>query len=338
MKRTQKPVIAITSGDHNGIGPEVALKCVMMPAIRRICVPVLVGPLEVFAFYAKRVHIPIQFAIIDDPMVRIHDRAVAVLPPSTNIPCNIKPGTLSATAGMHAASAIRMACNLAMRKQLHAIVTGPVNKNALHKAGVDFDGQTEFLQHLTRSARVTMMLVSHTMRVGLATIHVPLSAVAKRLTKQTLRNTLETVSSSLRQDWRIAKPRLAVLGLNPHAGEHGDIGNEEQTIIIPVVNELRKRRMLIEGPFSADGFFGTYQPASFDAVIAMYHDQGLIPLKMSSFGSAVNYSAGLPIIRTSPDHGTAFDIAGKGLADPGSMVAAIKLAVMIANNRKNTIG
>ncbi len=338
MKRTQKPVIAITSGDPNGIGPEVALKCALDPRVIRICSPVLVGPVEVFEFYSKRLHLPAQFPIVADPNVHVRRNTIPVYSTGSDTRCHVRPGTLSTSAGRHAANALRLASGLAIRKEVDAVVTGPVNKKALHRAGLPFDGQTEFLQHLTHSRHVAMMLISNTMRVGLATIHVPINQVALRLTRQRLQTIVNVVNTSLKLDWKIRNPRLAVLGLNPHAGEQGDIGLEERTIISPAIQALKRRRLLVEGPFPADSFFGKYRKGRFDAVIAMYHDQGLIPLKMSSFGGAVNMSAGLPIVRTSPDHGTAFDIAGKGIANPESMIAAIKMAVMIANNRKNSRG
>ncbi len=339
MKKPRKPIIAITVGDHNGIGPEVALKCVLQSKVRRLCFPLLIGSFDVFRFYAKRFRLPIELVQIDgDALPQFKDWTVPVLSPGKRGQLRVKPGTLSASAGKHAADAIRLASSLASQQHINAIVTAPVSKKGLHKAGIAFDGQTEFLQHLTSSRHVAMMLVSKTMRVGLATVHVPINQVARRLTREKLRSVIEVVHSALKNDWRIPKPRIAVLGLNPHAGEQGDIGREEQKVIFPVIEKLKNRRWLLEGPFPADSFFGKYTPGTFDAVVAMYHDQGLIPLKMSSFGSAVNYSAGLPIVRTSPDHGTAFDIAGKGFADPGSMVAAIELAVFIANNRKRTTG
>jgi 4-hydroxythreonine-4-phosphate dehydrogenase len=214
-----------------------------------------------------------------------------------------------------------------------AIVTAPVSKKALHRAGVDFPGQTEMLEHLTGSPRVAMMLVSKAMRVGLVTTHVPIKTVPITLSRHLLRERIKTVYEALTRDWSIRKPKVAVLGLNPHAGEEGDLGMEDKILIKPVIKQMRAMKMIAEGPFPADSFFGRYKPGMYDAIIAMYHDQGLIPLKMSSFGKGVNVSVGLPIVRTSPDHGTAFDIAGQGTANPGSMIEAIKLAAQIAKNR-----
>ena len=178
-----------------------------------------------------------------------------------------------------------------------------------------------------------MMLVSPTMRVALITIHIPVREVAAQINKGIIQEQIRTVDEALRRDWRIRKPKIAVLGLNPHAGEGGDIGSEEDLCIRPAVDVLTADRINVEGPFPADAFFGKYRAGMYDAVVAMYHDQGLIPLKMSSFGKGVNETLGLPIVRTSPDHGTAFDIAGRGIANPGSTIEAIKLAVLIAANR-----
>jgi 4-hydroxythreonine-4-phosphate dehydrogenase len=244
------------------------------------------------------------------------------------------PGRLSVHAGAAAGDAIREAVRLAVAGEVEAIVTAPVSKQAMHLAGINAAGQTEFLQRLTRSRGVAMVLVSASLRIGLVTIHLPLCKVAQSLTPSLLRRRIEIIHQGLRSDWRLRSPRLAVLGLNPHAGEGGDIGHEEQRVIVPVVLELRRRGLCIEGPFPSDAFFARSMPRMYDCVVAMYHDQGLIPLKMSARGRAVNVSVGLPVVRTSPDHGTAFDIAGKGIADPASMVEAIRTAVGIARNRR----
>ncbi|MEK9139206.1 MAG: 4-hydroxythreonine-4-phosphate dehydrogenase PdxA [Bacteroidota bacterium] len=319
INRHSKPVIAITAGDCNGVGPEVVLKSVSHPSVKRICSPVLVGPVSVFEYYARRMKTPLpSYPIVESSIMPLR---------------SIRPGTLSVASGRAAAQAIETAVQLAEAGVVQAIVTAPVSKHALHRAHVKFPGHTEMLQRLTGSKRVAMMLVSETMRVGLVTMHAPLKRVSSLLTRKLVRQRIEVIHDALVRDWQIKNPRIAVLALNPHAGEAGDIGTEDKRIISPVVRSLASSNMQIKGPFPADAFFARYRPEDYDAVIAMYHDQGLIPLKMSAFGRAVNVSAGLPIVRTSPDHGTAFDIAGKGLADPASMIEAIKLAVVIARNR-----
>lgn len=320
IRKTSKPSIAVTIGDCNGIGPEIVLRSVNHPSIKKICSPVLVGPVDAFEFYARRLKMPLP--------------SCPIIESSTLRQSQIRPGFVSAKAGRAAASAIRAAVDLAEAGIVKAIVTAPVSKHALYRGGLVFPGQTEMLQRLTGSKRVAMMLVSETLRVGLVTIHIPLKRVSSTLTRKLLRQKTEVIHQALLQDWGISKPRIAVLSLNPHAGEAGNIGTEDKRIVAPVIKSLASTRMNIKGPFPADAFFARYKPGDYDAVIAMYHDQGLVPLKMSGKGRAVNVSAGLPIVRTSPEHGTAFDIAGKGIANADSMIEAIRLAVTIAKNRQ----
>ncbi len=320
-----KPVVAITVGDFNGIGPEVALKSLMLPKVWDVCQPLLVGPRQVFEYYAARYRLPFALPSDNPEATFFHTEDVNQK--------EIHPGKLSRRAGLVAANAIEAAVKLVQQRRADAIVTAPVSKKALHMAGIKFPGQTEMVQRMSGSKQVAMMLVSDTMRVGLVTIHIPLRDVAGMLTRLILREKIGIVYAALKQDWKIRNPKIAVLGLNPHAGENGDIGKEDATVIAPVVKEFRRRKIRVDGPFPADSFFGKYKPGMYDAVVAMYHDQGLIPLKMSSFGKGINISVGLNIVRTSPDHGTAFDIAGKGIANPGSMVEAIKLAAFVATNR-----
>jgi 4-hydroxythreonine-4-phosphate dehydrogenase len=213
------------------------------------------------------------------------------------------------------------------------MVTAPVSKDALNNAGYNFPGQTEMIALLSHSQRVAMFLISKSMRIGLVTIHTGLKNIAAQISKEKIIEKASIINDSLKIDFRVKKPRLAVLALNPHSGENGLIGPEENETITPAIKESQTAGILAEGPFSADAFFGKHEYKRFDAVIAMYHDQGLIPLKMSSFGEGVNFTAGLKIIRTSPDHGTAYDIAGKNKANLSSMLAAIKLAIQISKNR-----
>jgi 4-hydroxythreonine-4-phosphate dehydrogenase len=326
-----KPSIAITVGDFNGIGPEVVLKSVTHPLVRRMCVPVLVGPSTVFHYYAER--LGLRYADRPFGLPAGSSRALPIVESSVVGPETIHPGTLSQAAGRAAAHAIETAVRLAMTRQVAAIVTAPVSKQALHLAGVRYPGQTEMVQALSHSPHVAMMLVSPTMRVGLVTIHLPLADVPRKLTAARIIERVTVLHEALRRDFGVRQPVLAVLALNPHGGEGGDLGIEEHRIILPALERLRRRGFSLDGPFPADGFFARYVPGAYDAVIAMYHDQGLIPLKMSAGGRAVNVSVGLRMVRTSPDHGTAFPLAGAGVADPHSMVEAIRLAVRIARTR-----
>jgi len=229
--------------------------------------------------------------------------------------------------------AIENAVELCTTGKTAAMVTAPVSKEAMQLAGYSFPGQTEMIALLSRSARVAMMLVSDKMRIGLVTAHTPLRNVPDGLTAEKIADKASIIGEALRKNFLISNPRIAILSLNPHAGEHGILGSEEKDIITPAVEKLRSGGLKVEGPLSADAFFGTAAYKSYDAILAMYHDQGLIPVKMSSFGTTVNFSAGLNIIRTSPGHGTAFDIAGKGSADISSMLEAVKYAVRFSKNK-----
>jgi 4-hydroxythreonine-4-phosphate dehydrogenase len=283
------PVVAITVGDPAGIGPEIAAKAAADPRVLAVCEPVLYAP----------------------------DRIEVV------------PGVLSALAGRVAYDVIVRAVGDALRGEVQAIATAPVNKEAFRLAGVPWNGHTDLLAHLTGASHVAMMFESEALRVVLATVHIPLVEVPRTLTKASLEATIDLTARELPR-FGVARPRIAVAGLNPHAGEHGLFGSEEQSVIGPAVDACRTRGIDVSGPFPADTVFVRARRGEFDVVIACYHDQGLIPVKLVAFGKAVNVTLGLPIVRTSVDHGTAFDIAGKGVADPESMIAAVLLAARLA--------
>jgi 4-hydroxythreonine-4-phosphate dehydrogenase len=320
-----KPVIAITIGDFNGIGPEIALKAACHPAIRRVCTPLLVGPFNIFEHVREKQKIKTRLQRVVFPWKE--SSAVPVHDVGDGLWADIRYGEVSKGAGKTAGVAIEKAVELCATGKASAIVTAPVSKESMQLAGYNFPGQTEMIALLSRSTKVAMMLVSSKMRIGLVTIHTPLRTVAEGLSKEKIVDKTNIIAAALQANFRIAKPKIAVLGLNPHAGEHGILGSEETEVLIPAIEELKKAGIRVEGPFSADAFFGKGSFKAYDAILAMYHDQGLIPVKMSSFGTTVNFSAGLNVIRTSPGHGTAFDIAGKGIADISSMVEAVKLAV-----------
>jgi 4-hydroxythreonine-4-phosphate dehydrogenase len=332
----RKPLIAITVGDCNGIGPEVTLKTVTRRSILAICTPVLVGPAVVFEYYARLFRIGLRLE--EWKGLRTASKRGLWIVESSQLDADaIKPGQLSHLAGHAAGEAITSAAKLALGGFVDAMVTAPVSKQALHLAGVKAPGQTEWLQQLTHSHEVAMMLAGPHMRIGLVTIHEPLVRVPAVLTTELIVRQTRIVHDALTRDWGIAKPRIALLGLNPHAGEGGDIGTEEARRILPAIERLRRKHIDVEGPFPADGFFARYRPGVYDGVMAMYHDQGLIPLKMSSGNRAVNVSVGLRIVRTSPDHGTAFALAGTGTADSTSMQEAMRLSVTIAANRRRSL-
>ena len=285
-----KPRIAITVGDPAGIGPEIARKAAADDRVRAVCEPVLYGP------------------------------------PSESI---FEPGVLSAAAGRAAYDAICAAVRDAQSGKVHGIATAPVNKLAFAEAGLPWKGHTDLLGHLTGAAHVAMMFWSEPLKVVLATVHVPLASVPAVLTREVIDNTIAVTARELPR-FGFANPRIAVAGLNPHAGEDGLMGNEEQRVLRPAIDAARASGVRISGPFPGDTVFVRAVAGEFDAVIACYHDQGLIPVKVMAFGHAVNVTLGLPIVRTSVDHGTAFDIAGRNVANPSSMIEAVLLAARLA--------
>ena len=288
-----KPRVAITAGDPAGIGPEIAVMAAEHPDIRSLCHPVIYGP--------SNVH---QLA----PFVR---------------------GRVSAEAGRAAYDAVVQAVEDARAGRVSAIATAPISKAAFAAAGLPWKGHTDLLAHLTGSPRAVMMFHSDTLRVVLATVHIPLAEVPGAITSSLIEDVVGLTAAELPR-FGVAKPRLAVAGLNPHAGEGGLLGEEDERVLRPAVARCTARGIDVRGPFPADTIFLRAVRGEFDAVIACYHDQGLIPVKMAAFGKAVNVTLGLPIIRTSVDHGTAFDIAGQRIADPSSMIEAVKLAAHLA--------
>lgn len=327
-----KPTIGITIGDFNGVGPEVALRSASHAAIKKICTPVLIGPLNVFEHSAKLLKIKVKLEKSRLPV--LPSRMTPVIDVGDGIWADVEFGAVSKAAGRSAGVAIEHAVEHAVAGNFDAIVTAPVSKESLNLAGYNFPGQTEMLALLSRSSHVAMMLVSDSMRIGLISTHQSLRSVAESLSTKRIVEKGTIFHEALRKFFGIPEPRLAMLGLNPHAGEKGLLGDEEQSIIAPAIEQLKEHDINVEGPFPADGFFGSKAYAQYDTIVAMYHDQGLIPLKMNSFKKSVNYSAGLTIIRTSPGHGTAYDLAGKGKADISSMIEAVKLATRFAERRR----
>ncbi len=327
-------VIAITVGDYNGIGPEVALKSAASRTIRANCTPLLIGPYKAFEFYAEKYSLRRKILKVDSLSEAVGRSEITILDICPDFNEKIRPGKIDKQSGMWAGRSIERAVRLCVEGEADAMVTAPVSKESLRQGGYDFPGQTEMVTTLSHSKGSIMIMASGFGRIALATIHIPLSQVAQTLTKQLLLERLSVFNDSIRKDFGVKAPRIAVLGLNPHAGENGLIGTEEKAIIRPAIDEALSRKINAEGPFPADAFFGTYRDGMFDGIFAMYHDQGLIPLKMRSFSTGINFTAGIKIIRTSPDHGTAFDIAGKGIANPSSTIEAIKLALEISRNRK----
>lgn len=291
MKRRLR--IGVTVGDPAGIGPEIARRAAEDTALAERCDIVLYGPST-------------------EDQVSSFER-----------------GRVSAAAGRAAYDAIIEAVSDAQAGRIDAVATAPINKEAFAAAGLPWRGHTELLAHLTGAPRVAMMFYAEALRVVLATVHIPLAEVSRALTREVLEGVIGLAAAELPR-FGSASPRLALAGLNPHAGEHGVIGREEDDVLAPAVAACRARGIKVEGPFPGDTVFVRAMRGEFDAVIACYHDQGLIPIKLVAFGQAVNVTLGLPIIRTSVDHGTAFDIAGRGVADPSSLIEAIRLAARLA--------
>jgi 4-hydroxythreonine-4-phosphate dehydrogenase len=330
-----KPIIAITIGDFNGVGPELALKSAVNQSVLKNCTPLLVGPLRVFEHTAKHYKLKLKFERATlASLQRLAPNTTPVVDVADGIGADIQYGIPTKASGRSAGIAIERAVELCLQNKATAMVTAPVSKEALNSAGYNFPGQTEMIALLTRSQSVAMMLISDTMRVGLVTIHTGLKNVATQISKDKIIEKISIIDESLKKDFQLKKPKLAILALNPHCGENGLIGTEENEIIVPAIAESQAAGILAKGPFPADAFFGNHSYKNFDVIVAMYHDQGLIPLKMNSFGKGVNFSAGLKIIRTSPDHGTAYDIAGKNKTNISSMLEAIKLALTISKNRR----
>ncbi len=330
----QKPVIGISLGDYNGIGPEVILKALEGNQLARICTPIVYGSLRVLNRYRHQ----LQMKDWNLQAIKTPDQAN---PKATNvITCwddqqtEAEPGKITPEAGQAAFAALSRATDDLKAKHLDALVTAPINKDTMQSEEFKFPGHTEYLAAAFDTKEALMFMVADGLRVGVLSGHIPVDKVPAQVTTEKLNHKVKQMLQSLRGDFGIDKPKLAVLGLNPHAGENGLLGREELDIITPALERFRERGELVFGPFPADGFFAASTYNQYDAVLAMYHDQGLIPFKTISFNAGVNFTAGLPAVRTSPDHGTAYGIAGQNAAEPGSMLAAIYLACDIARYRR----
>ncbi|MBR9918560.1 4-hydroxythreonine-4-phosphate dehydrogenase PdxA [bacterium] len=321
------PKIAITIGDINGIGPEIALKAVS-EIDYSVSVPILISSASVIDFYNSELGLNKTFHKITS-VSEAKDGILNLLDIKNSSP-EIETGKITKQAGLASMKSIESAISLCIAKELKAMVTLPISKESIQLAGYDIPGHTEFLANQTNTDQVLMMLVNGALRVALTTGHIPVSKVASSINQDLIISKATILSKSLKQDFGISNPKIAVFGLNPHAGDGGVLGSEENEIITPAIVKLKESGINVDGPFPADGFFGQKKHQQYDAILAMYHDQGLAPFKLLSFGKGVNFTAGLPIIRTSPDHGTAFDIAGKGIADTSSFIQAYKLAVELA--------
>jgi 4-hydroxythreonine-4-phosphate dehydrogenase len=328
-----KPSIGIGLGDVTGIGPEVALKALAMELPSGDAAYTIIGDREIVQRLNQDLGLGISFA---HDSARKQASAVSIVNPGSSLPENLRAG--APEAAQAAVAWLKAGAELCLKGELDALVTAPVNKESIVRSGLNFVGQTEFLSELAGAQRTAMMLLGaddqgRWLRVALATTHVPIKLVSENLTEEKIVLAIELAAQAC-HDLDLPRARIAVCGLNPHAGEGGKMGTEEITAIAPAVKAARDKKIEVVGPLSADALIYYAYRGEYDAVVAMYHDQGLVPLKMIGFDTGVNWTLGLPFIRTSPDHGTAYDIAGQGKANPSSMVAAMKLAKRLASKRR----
>ena len=334
MEQERKIRVAITHGDTNGIGYEVIFKVFADPAMLELCTPVIYGSPKIAAYHRKALNLEINFSIINQAEEAREGRLNLLTCFDEEIKVEI--GQPSQEAGEAALKALDRAMTDYRKGLYDVLVTAPINKATIQSPTFHFPGHTEYIEtSVGNGKKALMILMNENLRVALVTTHLPIKDVAKAITKEAILEKTTIFHQALKRDFRISNPRIAVLSLNPHAGDNGVLGTEEQDIIKPAIDELASKGIQAFGPYPADGFFGSGTYDHFDGVLAMYHDQGLAPFKTIALESGVNYTAGLPIVRTSPDHGTAYDIAGQGKADENSLRQAIYTAIDVWRNRQN---
>lgn len=328
--------IGITIGDFNGVGPEVILKALKDQRILKMFTPILYGSSRVFYKYKKMLNLDINYHIVNANNGEIKDHRINVVN-CWEEELDVQVGKVTKVAGKAALDAILRSSEDLKKGVIDAVVTAPINKNNIQSEEFSFPGHTEYYAKEFGSGKSLMLLASEDLRVGVITGHIALDDVSSSITKELIEEKVAILHNSLKQDYGISKPRIAILGLNPHAGEGGLLGEEELDVFLPAIKGIKSKHQLVFGPFPADGFFGTRSYRSYDAVLAAYHDQGLIPFKTIAFNNGVNYTAGLSVVRTSPDHGTAYNIAGKNKADETSMREAIYMACDIVKKRRGRV-
>ena len=322
--------VGITHGDPNGIGLEVIIKTFVDPAMLEICTPVLFSSQKTFSYHRKALNVEMRFTPIRSAEQAQHKQFNILNAYEEEI--NIEFGKSTETAGKYALKSIDAACEALEQKKIDVLVTAPINKHNIQSEQFQFKGHTDYLENRFKS-NALMLMCSNNMRVGVVTGHVPLANVSAIISEEKIIQKIKLLNKSLIEDFGIRKPKIAVLGLNPHAGDNGTIGGEESAVIIPAITKAKNENLMVMGPYSADGFFGTGMQNKFDGVLAMYHDQGLVPFKALAFDSGVNYTAGLSIVRTSPDHGVGYDIAGQNKASEESFRSAVYLACDVFRTR-----
>lgn len=327
----QKIKVGITQGDPNGIGLEVIIKTFFDPAMLEICTPVLFGSQKTFSLHRKVLNVEMRFTQVKGADGAIPRQFNIVNVYEEDIP--IEFGMSTPAAGKYAFKSIDAACAALEQKKIDVLVTAPINKHNIQSDQFQFKGHTEYLEERFKGTAL-MLMCADKLRVGVVTGHVPLANVSAIINQEKIVQKIKILSKTLEDDFGLRKPKIAVLGLNPHAGDNGTLGGEEQAVIIPAIAKAKSEGANVFGPYSADGFFGSNNLTKFDGVLAMYHDQGLVPFKALAFATGVNYTAGLSIIRTSPDHGVGYDIAGKNQASPDSFRSAVYLACDVFKDRK----
>ena len=330
MKKEEKIIVGISVGDLNGIGPEIIIKAFEDPRSLELNTPVIFASGKTMQFFKNHFNSKINFFNIDSPEKVVHGKVNVV--DVWREPVKIEFGKTDKKIGEYAIKSLESATKALKEGLIDVLVTAPINKHNIQSEKFNFPGHTDYLAK-ELNGKSLMFMVSYGLRVGLLTDHVPLKDAANIITEDVIREKVETVTTSLKQDFGISKPKVAMLAINPHAGDSGVIGDEDDKILKPTIEKIKSEGTLVYGPYSADSFFGSNTYKSFDAIIASYHDQGLIPFKTIAFGQGVNYTAGLNKVRTSPDHGTAYEIAGKGVADETSLKQAIYMAIQIFRNR-----
>lgn len=327
------PVVAITPGDTNGVGYEVIMKTFAEPMMCELCTPIIYGNPKTMTYHRKALGIDVNYSVIQSPEDARKGRLNVLAVNDDEL--KIDFGQSSQEAGRAALQSLEAAMQDYREEKFDVLVTAPINKHSIQSDEFHFPGHTEYIeQRVGEGSKALMILLNDRVRVALATTHLPISEIASHLTTEGILEKLQLLKATLCRDFLITRPRIAVLALNPHAGDDGLLGKEEQEIITPAIEKANAEHIDAYGPFPADGFFGSAAYEHYDAILAMYHDQGLAPFKVLAMDDGVNFTAGLPIIRTSPDHGTAYDIAGKSLADENSFRQAVYLAIDVWRNRQ----
>ena len=331
MVKSEKIKLGISIGDFNGIGIEIILKTFLDKRMLDFCTPIIFGSAKLISAYKKEININIPFNGIKSIDKAIHGKLNILNLWKEDV--ELKLGSPTETSGKYAFTSLEAATNSLSKNEIDVLVTAPINKDTIQSEAFKFPGHTEYLESKINGESL-MILMTDKLRIGLITGHIPISQVSKAITGDLIKNKVAILYQTLIQDFGVSKPKIAVLGLNPHCGDKGVIGEEDENIIRPTISEIQNEGKLVYGPYAADSFFGSENYKNFDAILAMYHDQGLAPFKTLSFGEGVNYTAGLEKVRTSPDHGTAYELAGKGQANINSFKEAVFNGIQIFKTRK----